>query len=203
MRPTKTSITIDALAILRVVGRRRLIVALVGCCTVLPAAAAQAQSGPGVTVDPGSPSAKEYGIPLEDARRNADPSSSASRHVVQGSRRSPLFGEGVSSGGRQSPVASARGGSARRGSARRGGSADGSAGGEAASAQRRGSSAAAGGGSVAGSKSRRSPAAVVDAAARPGAPSGGSSTLLFVGIGALVLGLGALGGLWLRRRTGA
>jgi hypothetical protein len=196
MRPTKTCIGIDALATLHLVGRRRLIAALVACCAVLPAAAAQAQSGPGVTVDPGSPSAKEYGIPLEDARRNADPSGSASDQVVQGSRKSPLFGEGVSSGEKQSPAGSAQGGSAR------GGSAGSSSPGGARSAQRRGSSAT-GRGSAGAVKSRRSPAAVVDAAARPGAPSGGSSTALFVGIGALVLGLGALGGLFLRRRTGA
>jgi hypothetical protein len=201
MRPTKTSISIDTLAMLPVVGRRRLIAALVGCCTVLPAAAAQAQSGPGVTVDPGSPSAKEYGIPLEDARRKADPSGSASHHVVQGSRKSPLFGEGVSPGGQQNPAGSAGGGSAARGSAR-GGSADSSSAGGARRRQRRGSPAA-GSVSAGAVKPRRAPAAVVDAAARPGAPSGGSSTALFVGIGALVLGLGALGGLVLRRRTGA
>lgn len=47
-----------------------------------------------VFVDPGSPSGKEYAIPLEDARREASPGGNEDP-VVQGDRSAPLFGEGV------------------------------------------------------------------------------------------------------------
>jgi hypothetical protein len=50
-------------------------------------------AGAQVFVDPGSPSAKEYAIPLEDARREA--SGGSDDPVVQGERSAPIFGEGV------------------------------------------------------------------------------------------------------------
>jgi hypothetical protein len=183
-------------------GRRGLIATLVvGCCAVMPASAAQAQSEPGVTIDQGSPSAKEYGIPLEDARRKADPSGSESGRVVQGSRKSPLFGEGVSSAARQKAGGSSERGSGAASSAGGGRSSRGSSAG-GARGEKRGRPSAADRTSAGAAASRRSPAPVVEAAAQPGAPSGGSSTALFVGIGAVVLALGAIGGLLLRRRTG-
>ena len=55
---------------------------------IVPAAAAQED---GVTVDPGSPSGKEYALPIDRAREEA-----ATRDGKgDGSRKAPLFGEGV------------------------------------------------------------------------------------------------------------
>ena len=182
-------------------GRRGLIATLVvGCCAVMPTTAAQAQGEPGVTIDQGSPSAKEYGIPLEDARRKANPSGSESGPVVQGSRKSPLFGEGVSAAAGQKAGGPSGRGSGAAGSAGAGRGSQGSSG-SGARGEKRGRPSAASRTSAGAAASRRS-AAVVQAAAQPGAPSGGSSTALFVGIGAVALALGAIVGLLLRRRTG-
>jgi hypothetical protein len=54
---------------------------------------AAAQSG--VHIDPGSPSGKEYEIPLETARREATAGHGELDSVEQGSRTAPLFGEGI------------------------------------------------------------------------------------------------------------
>ncbi len=74
---------------------RKLIVlaASAGIALAAPPDRAAAQ----VFIDPGSPSSKEYGIPLEDARRNASGSGSELK-VEQGARSAPLFGEGVGDG---------------------------------------------------------------------------------------------------------
>ncbi len=59
----------------------------VACCA--PSATAQ---GPGVVIDPDSPAAKEYALPLEQARQDAVTGSDR----TQANRDSaPLFGEGV------------------------------------------------------------------------------------------------------------
>jgi len=61
----------------------------------MPAASASAQ-GSGVTIDPDSPTGKEYAIPFETARRNATEGGGAELGTPQqGARSAPLFGEGV------------------------------------------------------------------------------------------------------------
>jgi hypothetical protein len=59
--------------------------------------AAPAQEG-GVFVDPGSPSGKEYAIPIERARRAAQ-GAPAPGKVEVGKRSAPAFGEGIRTGG--------------------------------------------------------------------------------------------------------
>jgi hypothetical protein len=69
--------------------------ALVAAVLLAFASPAAAQSG-GVFIDPGSPTAKEYGIPLETARRQANPGADPKAPIQQGEHASPLFGEGIS-----------------------------------------------------------------------------------------------------------
>jgi hypothetical protein len=57
----------------------------------------------GVFVDPDSPSAKQYSIPLERERREADPSQEPGAGVQQGARTSPLFGAGIEGVERAAP----------------------------------------------------------------------------------------------------
>jgi hypothetical protein len=66
-----------------------------------PPAVAPAQE-PDALIDPNSPAGTEYAIPLEQARREASPSASASANGVGGSRtaaglfpKAPLFGLGI------------------------------------------------------------------------------------------------------------
>jgi hypothetical protein len=156
---------------------------------IVLAASSLALAAPGdraaaqVFVDPGSPSGKEYAIPLEEARREAA-SGGSDLKVAPGSRSAPLFGEGVGDG------ASDGGGS---------GSDDGS-GGAAKSdggAQRSGSSGASGtsGGKVAQAlESTHTVGAAV--------PQGGLGSTATIGAVALsVLLLGAVLGSIARRRT--
>jgi hypothetical protein len=152
---------------------------------MLVAASAPAQ----VFIDPDSPSAKEYAIPLERERRQADPDVAPGGGVVQGDRSSPLFGAGIepgeaSSGGSdsaaQSPSGAGRGGAEPNGAAR------------------------SGSGAVGGARDATAgdpPDAVRAAAANPGAPDGGIGTpLLIAGIAAAVLAIGGAAGFLLRRR---
>ena len=62
--------------------------------SLLLAAPASAQED-GVFIDPDSPSAKEYSLPLESERRQADPEQEPSAGIVQGERSSPIFGTGI------------------------------------------------------------------------------------------------------------
>lgn len=72
--------------------RRKLIILTAATLSLAsPAAPSFAQ----VTIDPGSPTAKEYGIPLEDARRDAESGGDSDAPVAQGDRSAALFGEGV------------------------------------------------------------------------------------------------------------
>jgi hypothetical protein len=138
-----------------------------------PAAAQE----PGVFVDPESPTAKEYALPLENERRLADPSTPSDAAVPQGQRVSPAFGEGIA------PARSEGGG----------GSATGASGGGESS---RGST---GGG--AGEADRAAAATVRAATANPGAPGGDAGDTLVIAGGALaLLALAAGAGLFLRRR---
>jgi hypothetical protein len=152
-------------------------------------APAEAQE-PGVFVDPDSPTAKEYALPLESVRRQADPRTPSDAAVPQGQRVSPAFGEGIG------PAAS-QGGTAAGASAEAG--SDGTRGGGARDG---GDASDEGAASGTGGAADDSAAATVRAAtANPGAPGGDVSDTLTIGGGALaVLLLGAGAGLLLRRR---
>ncbi len=160
--------------------RRALIIATLGLLASAPAASAQ---DPGVVLDPDSPSSKEYVIPLEDARRGADPARSESDEVVQGSRSSAPFGEGIGSGGEQGGTASQPGSSTGGGSSRDG---DGD--------RRSGRDRSKRGTSL--------PPEVLSAAARPPTPDSGAGSLFLYGAGGLmVVLLGAVLGVLYRRHT--
>jgi hypothetical protein len=142
---------------------------------------------PDVQIDPGSPTAQEYSIPLERARRQADPSGES--HAQPPSAPvAPLFGEGI-----EAQTSSAAG------------SASGDGGGSSDRDRRRSSDRR-----DRSSRSERDaeqdgsprvPDAVVAAAQQPGPPSGGiGATLLVGGVAAFVLIAGGIGGLVLRRR---
>jgi len=140
----------------------------------------------GVTIDPDSPSAKEYAIPLERERRQADPAREADARIEQGSRSSPLFGEGIESKRARSRNGRtpSRAETAPTGSRTQGGG----------EPERRRMSRQ----PVTGSSAD----AVLRAAANPGAPSGGVDTALVIGtVAALVLAVGGGAGLLLRRRS--
>ncbi len=134
---------------------------------------------PGVHVDPNSPAGKEYAIPIDQARRQADGGSSAKgSHGPSGS--AALFGAGISArGGR-----SAGGSSGTRGTGDSAGSSKGGADGSVKS-----------GGAVS--------QGVKGASARPAVAastgSGSNATLLTAGLVAAVLLAGALLGLVLHR----
>ena len=152
--------------------RRWLVGALLGLALLPQAAWAQ---DPGVEIDPDSPSGREYDIPLESARRDAQPGREHGAPVEQGERESPLFGAGITpkqpSGGK--PAA----GKAKR----------------PEPAPQRDATPA---------PRREVPAAVRAAATNPGAPAGGLGTTALVILGGvLVLGVGVGAGLLARRAT--
>src|SRR5918995_4038427 len=73
--------------------RRTAATALVAAGALAGPAVAQE---PGLVIDPESPSAKEYALPLENERRLADPGTAPDAGIEQGARGSPAFGTGVS-----------------------------------------------------------------------------------------------------------
>ena len=132
----------------------------------------------GVFIDPDSPSAKEYGIPLEAERRQADPAQEPDAGIRQGSRSSPIFGAGIVGDGERPEKTNA------------------DAPGSAGKKRERDAPREA--------KPRESDddAVVRAAAANPGAPSGGAGVpLTIAGVAAGVLFIGGLAGLLLRRRA--
>ena len=151
------------------------------------AAPAVAQE-PGLVIDPESPSAKEYALPLENERRLADPGTAPDAGIQQGSRSSPAFGTGVSAAAAAGDGANADGGG--------GGSSGGTA-------ERGGDDDAASVPGQAGSGDAEDKATVRAATANPGAPDGGAGTILMIGGVALAVLLVAGGaGVVLRRRAG-
>ena len=136
---------------------------------------------PGVHADPGSPAAKEYALPLTQARQTGSPHGGG------------LFGAGI--GRKPSGPGGSPGGPAST-AHRAHGRFDG-----------RGSSTASGGSRLAGRPSASEAAdgslpAAVQSAAHARASSGAGSLLALLGGGVAVLALGALGGTVLRgRRT--
>jgi LPXTG-motif cell wall-anchored protein len=146
------------------------LVSALAATSLLAPAGALAQGG-GVFIDPGSPTAKEYALPLENARRQANPAADQSAPIAQGEKTSPLFGEGISSSGSKSTDNAGAAG------------------------------AGADGGSAPGPGTAATPPQVIQAAANPGTPSGGADThavVAAVALGVLLVGGGA--GLLLRRR---
>lgn len=161
----------------------RLTIAAVGLVLIAPESGV-AQTG--VYVDPDSPTGKQYQIPLESARRQADPESDG-RTAPPGGRPAgtgpaALFGEGIASAsraGKQSSSSGSKGGSKSKGSGRS-----------------NGSSASGTTGSAGASNTLQS------AVSNPGAPAGGiGSTLLIAAGGGLVLLIGCLTGYVIRRRS--
>jgi hypothetical protein len=143
--------------------------------TAIGATDASAQSG-GVFVDPDSPSGKEYAIPLESARRQADPQAPSGHAGGPAAAPATLFGEGV-----VSPSSTGGKSSSDEGGKRAG---------------KRGST-------VAEPDTDSATRDIVKiAASRPGAPDGGIGTpALVLGLGILVLLVGALAGVLIRRRS--
>jgi hypothetical protein len=161
---------------------RRVVGSLVGIAMLACApAAAVAQDGDGdrgVTIDPDSPSAREYEIPLESARRDAEPGRDRRTPVQQGERGAPLFGAGISSDDAGATGGKGSGGAGGPNRATRPAS------------------------SVTSTKKAAEPAAVGLAVADPGAPDSGAGTsALVIAGGALVLGFGAGAGVLARRRV--
>jgi hypothetical protein len=162
----------------RRLGPRTAACLLVACLALPPLAQAQ----PGVFVDPESPAAKEYAIPLDDARRQGEGKDRRARG--EGSTEEPqLFGEGIE------PPAS--GDSVAEGSRAGGGTSGASppSGRDNSSGKAEGQASEAGEGSQRGGRS-----VAVEAAAR-----GGSDALVTAAIAGLVLAGGLAVGFGLRR----
>lgn len=165
--------------------------AVLGLLAAAPSAAAQ------VVIDPDSPSAKEYAIPLENERRQADPESTTGDEVTQGERSSPLFGAGIDD---VDPTPQPSGSA---GAPRDGDDADGGEGGDGRDAGGGGAGGGAGGGGTQGAPGPdRTPEVVRAATANPGAPDAGIGAPLTIGSLALaVVVLGGGVGILLRRRA--
>jgi hypothetical protein len=135
------------------------------------AASVQAASGlePGVHIDPGSPAAKEYALPLNQARQTG-----ASSPAGSSSAAAP-FGAGIH------PPGGSGGGSSHRGSAGSGVS--------PANASRTNASEA----------RVIIPAVVLRSASGRASPGGDGSILALLGGGVAILVLGGFGGMVLRR----
>jgi hypothetical protein len=142
-------------------------------------AAAQAATGlePGVHVDPGSPAAKEYALPLNQARQTGAGASSSSASSP------PLFGAGI-----KPPAA---GGSSHSGS----GSGKGKATGRGGASGPNGANASA--------PRFTLPSAVLRASSSQASSGGGGSILALLGGGVAILVLGGLGGTILKRSRSA
>lgn len=146
----------------------------------LPGSAVAQQSG--VSVDPGSPTGKEYALPLESARRQADPSRPRDQTTAppgSSSDPSPLFGKGITP----------RGSGTRRPRSHRG-----------ANGRDKTNDSARVSTSAVPKNVRRAARQINAGTQLPGA--GNSSSALAIGGGLAVLALGAAGGLIMRRRSG-
>ncbi len=168
----------------------RRISALVVCAAVAglaaaPAVPAQTKPEPGVTVDPGSPSGKEYALPFDRARKDAAPAASGRRGNSSsgGDATTALFGAGVS----RDRAATAARADGRGGT--QGGGGNGGAGREGDTAP---------GSSTSGSTPARSAAVTRASASTLGAGLGQTAAIVGIALGVLLLGGGA--GFALRRR---
>jgi hypothetical protein len=148
------------------------------CCVLASAQAASALE-PGVHVDPGSPAAKEYALPLDQARQTGTESSS------QPSSEGGLFGAGIKPPG--------SGGSSRGG----GGTGGSTTGGHAANGTGHAAPPAQGASATSPSQAQLAQAAL-RAAREQGSGGGNGSILALVGGGVAILVLGGFGGTVLR-----
>jgi len=130
---------------------------------------------PGVHADPGSPAAKEYALPINQARQTGAAPGQAS------SGSAALFGAGIKPPG--------SGGSGRGGSGY-----EGSSGGQTARGEPHDAT-----GTASSNPRAPLPAVVLQAARSQSAPSGSGSTLALLGGGVAILILGAFGGTIMRR----
>ena len=163
-------------------GVRVFTMALTCAFTLAGGAANAAAQGQGVTVDPESPSGKEYAIPLESARRQADPRV-PSRAVESTADSATLFGEGVLAPGSNGEQSRDRSGAGRPAEKGRRGTRD--------SDPRT-------------APPRSVPDVVGIAASRPAAPDGGiGMPILVLGLGLLVVLIGVVTGVVIRRRADA
>jgi len=150
---------------------------MAGALTVLAmscsTASAQAGTGlePGVHIDPGSPAAKEYALPLNQARQTGSQSS------ARGSSSGPLFGAGIgppgAGGSSPSPSGSAK-------------------------AVRAGRASRAGGANTAGLQAAL-PSSVLHVSSSPASSGGSGSSLALLGGAVAILVLGGFGGTVLKR----
>lgn len=162
--------------------------AVIASVAIAPAAVAQED---GVTVDPGSPSGKEYALPIDRARAQAAKGGSGSD-----AQKAPLFGEGVDGDG-AGPTAGRGGSAADRGSSAGGrGSSRDRAGGTRGAASPMDDLESGGSGSSDDSASANDRRLLRAQAAEGGLGIGAS-----IGAGIGILLIGGLIGLWLRRRA--
>ena len=153
------------------------------CALAVTATAATAAEDE-IFVDPGSPSGKEYALPIDSARQQA--AAEARGGKTSGTKQTPLFGEGVDDRSASNSGSDAGGGSGDDGGA---------------------SPAGAGAGKASQTSTTRSPGTAADggtpitARAQAASPEGGLGTIAIIGAGAGVLLLGGAIGLLLRRRA--
>lgn len=158
------------------------------CATTLPQPAAALE--PGVHIDPGSPAAKEYALPVGQARRTGSGRETSASNPAQEAAEAtsePLFGAGITdphSGGGRAGAGSSGSGT--------GGAVGHGAVGHGAVGHRRGRSRAN------GASSEPPPAFVQRVADRHASPGGGSSDLVLLAGGVAILALGAFAGVVLR-----
>jgi len=162
---------------------------VIASVAVAPVAVAQED---GVTVDPGSPSGKEYALPIDRARAQAAKGGGSGSDA----QKAPLFGEGVDGDG-AGPTAGRGGSAADRGS---------SAGGRGSSRDRAGGTRGAASPiddlESGGSGSSDDFASANDRRLlRAQAAEGGLGIGASIGAGIGILLIGGLIGLWLRRRA--
>jgi hypothetical protein len=157
------------------------------CCVT---ASAHAASGlePGVHVDPGSPAAKEYALPLDQARQTGSESTSQPRS------EGGLFGAGIKPPGSGGTPTGGSGGGSARGSGARGGAVVGRP-----NASATGHTVTPAQGASAAPASQAVLAQAALRAAREQGPGGGNGSILaLVGGGVAILVLGGFGGTVLR-----
>ena len=138
----------------------------------------------GVTVDPDSPTAKEYAIPIESARRDAAP--------ADRSTATPLFGQGVTPEGE----------TAETGGAPANDDVDGAGNGSVGSGDGRSGASPPKANSATPGTAEDQPTleVVAQAASRPGAPSDGGTAVLVAGGGIALVAAAAGAGFMARRR---
>ncbi len=154
-----------------------MVAALLAAALLAPSHALAQQSDE-VFVDPDSPAEKEYALPIDQARRNADPTRRPGDPIKKGAPSAPLFGVGIDPGAPKGGSTGGRDGSQNDSGRSRSG--------EARGAVR------------SGLPRRDEVARLATSAGTAGGATG--TTLLVGGAGGVILLAGIVGGLLLRRR---